>query len=89
MDEALHALVYEAHPYRWPVIGWMGDIEAIRREDCEAYFRTFYAPNNATLWVAGHFEAGARPQGNPEGHTATSPRGPPVPGVSLRAPATR
>ena len=56
MDEALHALVYEAHPYRWPVIGWMGDIEAIRREDCEAYFRTFYAPNNATLWVAGDFE---------------------------------
>jgi zinc protease len=26
MDEALHSLVYEAHPYRWPVIGWMGDI---------------------------------------------------------------
>ena len=44
MDEELHALVYQAHPYRWPVIGWMGDIEAIRREDCEAYFRTYYAP---------------------------------------------
>ena len=56
MDEALHALVYQAHPYRWPVIGWMGDIEAIRREDCEAYFRTFYAPNNAVLWAAGDFE---------------------------------
>ena len=56
MDEALQALIYQSHPYRWPVIGWMGDIEAIRREDCEAYFRTFYAPNNALLWVAGDFD---------------------------------
>ena len=56
MDEELHALVYKAHPYRWPVIGWMGDIETIRREDCEEYFRTFYAPNNATLYVSGDFE---------------------------------
>ena len=59
MDEALHALAYQSHPYRWPVIGFMGDIEAIRREDCEAYFRTFYAPNNAVLWAAGDFDPDA------------------------------
>ena len=46
LDEALGALSYFAHPYRWPVIGWMSDIEAITRQDCESYFRTYYAPNN-------------------------------------------
>jgi zinc protease len=56
MDEELGALVYKAHPYRWPVIGWMGDIENIKREDCLEYFRTYYAPNNATIYVAGDFD---------------------------------
>src|SRR6266851_1215626 len=49
MDEALGALAFLAHPYRWPVIGWMTDIDAITREDCERYFHTYYAPNNCTL----------------------------------------
>jgi predicted Zn-dependent peptidase len=56
MDEELGTLVYKAHPYRWPVIGWMRDIENIRRGDCEAFFRTYYAPNNATLYVAGDID---------------------------------
>ena len=53
MDEELGTLVYKAHPYRWPVIGWMADIENISRKDCEEYFRTYYAPNNAVLYIAG------------------------------------
>jgi len=56
MDEALGALTYLAHPYRWPVIGWMSDIEAITRKDCESYFRQYYAPNNCTLVLVGDFE---------------------------------
>lgn len=56
MDEELSTLVYKAHPYRWPVIGWMGDIENISRQDCQDYFRTFYAPNNATLYLVGDFD---------------------------------
>jgi predicted Zn-dependent peptidase len=56
LDEELGALIWKAHPYRWPVIGWMGDIENIGREDCERYFRTFYAPNNAALYVVGDFD---------------------------------
>jgi zinc protease len=56
MDEELNPLVYRAHPYRWPVIGWMADIENISREDCEAYFRTYYAPNNAALYLVGDFD---------------------------------
>jgi predicted Zn-dependent peptidase len=88
MDEALHALVYEAHPYRWPVIGWMGDIEAIRRKDCEAYFRTFYAPNNATLWVAGDFEPGRLLPAIRKAY-GDIPKGPPVPEVVNSEPPQR
>src|SRR3954471_7279301 len=56
MDEAMGALAFLAHPYRWPVIGWMSDIEAITRQDCERYFRTWYAPNNCTAVLVGDFE---------------------------------
>jgi zinc protease len=57
MEEALESLVHQAHPYRWPVIGWMTDIERISRADCEAYFRTFYAPGNAAIYVVGDLDA--------------------------------
>ena len=59
LDEALGALAFLAHPYRWPVIGWMSDIEAITHEECERYFRTYYAPNNCTLVLVGDFEPAA------------------------------
>ncbi len=53
MDEELGTLVWKAHAYRWPVIGWMKDIENITRKDCEQYFRTYYAPSNAVLYICG------------------------------------
>lgn len=56
MDEELSALVYKAHPYRWPVIGWMKDIESISRANCQEYFETYYAPSNAILYLSGDFE---------------------------------
>jgi predicted Zn-dependent peptidase len=56
MDEALGAMAFLAHPYHWPVIGWMSDIEAITRQDCERYFHTYYAPNNCTLILVGDFD---------------------------------
>lgn len=56
MDEAMGALAFLAHPYRWPVIGWMSDIDAITRQDCERYFRNYYAPNNCTLVLVGDFD---------------------------------
>ncbi len=56
MDEALSALSFLAHPYRWPVVGWMSDLNRISKADCEAYFRAYYAPNNCTIWLAGDFD---------------------------------
>jgi zinc protease len=56
MEEQLESLVFQAHPYRWPVIGWMSDIERIGRADCEAFFRTYYAPSNAAIYAVGDLD---------------------------------
>jgi predicted Zn-dependent peptidase len=55
LDEELASLVWKAHPYRWPVIGWMGDIQNITKKDCDEFFQRFYAPNNTILYVVGDF----------------------------------
>jgi predicted Zn-dependent peptidase len=57
MIEDLYAAAYVAHPYHHPVVGWMGDLDNIRLEDAREYFRTYYAPNNATVFVVGDFDA--------------------------------
>jgi len=51
--EQVSAAAYTAHPYIWPVIGWMSDLEAITLDDVKNYRPVFYAPNNALLVVAG------------------------------------
>jgi predicted Zn-dependent peptidase len=54
--EALSALAWKAHPYRWPVIGWRSDIAAVTVEASRAFFDTYYAPNNFIVVVVGDFE---------------------------------
>ena len=44
------------HPYSWPVIGYMDDLSAAGLEDVKDFFRTYYAPNNACLSIAGDFD---------------------------------
>ncbi len=56
LDEQLYAGAFVASPYRWPVVGWMGDLERITRDECVAYFRTYYAPNNCILVLTGDFD---------------------------------
>ncbi|MFQ5599679.1 MAG: M16 family metallopeptidase [Candidatus Krumholzibacteriia bacterium] len=56
LDEENWAAAYKAHPYQWPVIGWMVDIQNWKIQDLYDYFHTYYAPNNATLVVAGDFQ---------------------------------
>jgi zinc protease len=47
----------ETHPYHWPVIGWMADLDAANLDDVRNFFSTYYAPNNAALSVAGDVTA--------------------------------
>ncbi len=54
VTDVLPGLLYPAgHPYSWPVIGSMADLSAASLEDVKNFFRTWYAPNNASLVVAG------------------------------------
>jgi zinc protease len=53
LNEELYKLAFTSHPYHWPTIGWMRDIEAITIEDCRTFYRTYYAPNNATVVLVG------------------------------------
>lgn len=80
LDEALGTLVWRAHPYRWPVIGWMGDIDAIDQQAAEDFFRTFYAPTNAIVVAVGDLDA-AHTLELIERSYGDIPAGPPIPGV--------
>jgi zinc protease len=58
LTEQIMAALYLNHPYGRPVIGWHQEIEKLDREDALAFYRRFYAPNNATLVIAGDVDAG-------------------------------
>ena len=45
------------HPYSWPVIGSMEDLDAATLDDVNTWFETYYGPNNATLVLAGDIDA--------------------------------
>jgi zinc protease len=51
--ERLMATAYQAHPYRRPIIGWMDDLANMTAQDARDWYARWYAPNNATLVVAG------------------------------------
>jgi zinc protease len=56
MVEQMTAVAYVAHPYQWPVIGWMADLDNLTRDDLRQHYRLYYAPNNATIVVVGDFD---------------------------------
>src|SRR6266853_3004386 len=56
-ENILQRLYPANHPYHWPVIGSMADLQAANLEDARQFFRTYYTPNNATLAIAGDITA--------------------------------
>ncbi|HUQ82968.1 MAG TPA: pitrilysin family protein [Gemmatimonadaceae bacterium] len=57
-DETILPVLFGAgHPYSWDVIGSMADLSAASLEDVKNFFRTYYAPNNATLSIVGDFHS--------------------------------
>ena len=92
-DERLHQLLFPAeHPYSWPTIGYMDDLEAIGLEDARDFFQTYYTPRNAVLVLAGDldadrgFELAERFFGDLPAGPAIPPRPsvPPVPAAARR-----
>jgi zinc protease len=53
LDEQLWATAFIAHPYQWPVLGWMSDIEHWTMDDLKHHFEMGYSPSNATMVVVG------------------------------------
>jgi len=51
--ERFNAVAYTNSPYRRPIIGWMQDLDTLDIDDVRKWYKTWYAPNNATLVVAG------------------------------------
>jgi zinc protease len=85
LGENVRATAIMAHPYHWDVIGWMSDIEGWKRDEVMAYYRTFYAPNNAVLIVVGDFDA-AKTLELIKKYYGPIPAGPPPPPVTTVEP---
>jgi zinc protease len=78
-DEVILAALYpKGHPYSWSVIGSMADLSAASLEDVKNFFRTYYAPNNATLSIAGDFNS-AEAKALIQKYFGDIPRGPALP----------
>jgi zinc protease len=56
LDVEVTATAFRAHAYRHPTIGWLEDLQSMRRDDLYSHYRTHYIPNNATLVVVGDVE---------------------------------
>ncbi len=50
------AAAFQNHPYGTPVVGYGEDLDRLSRRDVQAYFRSFYGPNNAVVVIAGEVE---------------------------------
>lgn len=85
LEEHVRATSIMAHPYHWGVIGWMSDILNWKREDIQAYYKTFYAPSNATLILVGDFKE-AEAMALVSKYYGPIPAGPKPPAVSTVEP---
>ncbi|MBX2973301.1 MAG: insulinase family protein, partial [Flavobacteriales bacterium] len=68
---------FTQHPYQWPTIGYMEDLNAASEADYQAFYKKFYVPNNATLVVAGDIDP-ARARTLVERYFGDIPKGAPV-----------
>ena len=85
-EEMLVQTVFpQGHPYYGDVIGSHEDIQAVKLEDVNRFFRQYYAPNNASLAIVGDFEP-AHTKALVEKYFGTLKRGPAVPSVETETP---
>jgi zinc protease len=86
VDEALfQALFPQGHPYHGNVIGSHADIQAVKLDDVRDFFRQYYAPNNATIAIAGDIDKAATKK-LIEKYFGSLKRGPAVPPVKVQTP---
>jgi len=56
-EEQYSAMFWSGTPYHHPTVGWPSDVESINRAQAQAFFDTYYAPNNITAVVVGDFDS--------------------------------
>ena len=99
VHESLNSMAFQAHPYRRPVIGWMDDLIHMHRDDAMQWYKTWYAPNNAWLVIAGDvkhedvfklaakYYGGIKPHTLPERKPQNEPEQKGIRRVVVKAPA--
>ena len=83
--EQLNAAAFTAHPYGWPVIGWMSDLKNIKKSEVAQYFKQYYSPNNAVIVAVGDINP-EEVIGLVERYFGDIPRQPPSPEVTTKEP---
>ncbi len=81
LQEMTQAAAYVAHPYHWPVIGWMNDIRGLTLADAMRYHAIYYSPQNAVIVAVGDFD-GAKVMSEISGSFGAIPNGPTPPPVT-------
>ncbi len=79
------SVAYMVHPYRWPTIGWLSDVEGVSRNQVYAYYKTYYHPNNATLVIVGDVDT-AKALTLARKYFGVIPKGPKPPKVYTKEP---
>jgi predicted Zn-dependent peptidase len=55
-EETFFSMIWQAHPYHWPVIGWASDVASISKAQADEFYATYYAPQNLTAVLVGDFK---------------------------------
>jgi zinc protease len=86
VEEAMYQAVYpKGHPYHGVVIGSHADIQAAKLEDVRNFFKQYYAPNNASIAIAGDFDKAAAKK-LVEKYFGSLKRGPAIPPLNVQTP---
>jgi zinc protease len=97
--EAMRSVIFQAHPYRRPIIGWMNDLENMTWQDAREWYRQWYTPTNAYVLVVGDVDhrevfklaqktyGGHKPHALPVRKPQTEPEQKGIRRVSVKAPA--
>ena len=82
------AAAFQAHPYRWPIIGWRSDVEGVTNQELQQYYRQRYKPERAAVVIVGDFDTN-RARALVGKYFGGIPRGKPVPPVRTVEPRQR
>jgi zinc protease len=88
LENEVWATAFRQHPYHWPTVGWIEDLEAASASDMKAYYDKWYHPRNAILVIVGDFES-AEVFERVEELFGAIPSGPPAPPLGIVEPPQR